>query len=76
MSRSLGSTAPRALDLAGVPCPLNWVRTRLALEAMERGEELVVRLDAGEPRESLLRSAEEEGHAVHREAERVRIVRR
>jgi len=64
------------LDLAGVPCPLNWVRTRLALEALASGEELRVRLDPGEPHESVARSAEEEGHAVEREGERMRIVRR
>ncbi|MBA3422292.1 MAG: sulfurtransferase TusA family protein [Thermoleophilaceae bacterium] len=68
--------ARRELDLTGVPCPLNWVRTRLALEAMQAGQELFVRLDAGEPRESVPRSAREEGHLVSQDAERVRIVRR
>ena len=66
----------RELDLTGVPCPLNWVRTRLALEEMEAGEEVIVRLDPGEPRDSVPRSAEEDGHRVVREGERVRIVRR
>jgi TusA-related sulfurtransferase len=64
------------LDLRGVPCPLNWVRTRLALEALGPGDEVVVRLDPGEPRASVTRSAQEDGHAVQREGERVRIVRR
>lgn len=68
--------AARELDLTGIPCPLNWVRTRLALEAMRPGEELVVRLDPGEPRESVPRSAAEEGHLVERAGERVRVVRR
>src|SRR5207244_9545519 len=35
------------LDLTGVVCPLNWVRTRLALEQMAAGDELAVRLDPG-----------------------------
>jgi TusA-related sulfurtransferase len=66
----------RELDLSGVPCPLNWVRTRLTLEAMAPGQELWVRLDAGEPRESVPRSAREDGHAVQEDRELVRIVRR
>jgi TusA-related sulfurtransferase len=53
-----------ALDLRGVPCPLNWVRARLALEAMAPGESLLVQLDPGEPLESVPASAMEDGHAV------------
>ena len=52
------------LDLTGVPCPMNWVRTRLALEQLEPGERLAVRLDPGEPLDSVPRSAREDGHAV------------
>ncbi len=74
--RASSPPARRELDLAGVPCPLNWVRTRLALEAMQPGEELTVRLDPGEPRESVPRSAREDGHLVREDAELVRIVRR
>ena len=32
------------LDLTGVPCPMNWVRTRLALEELAPGDSLVVLL--------------------------------
>ena len=68
--------ARRELDLIGVPCPLNWVRTRLALEAMSVGEELAVRLDPGEPRDSVPRSAREDGHLVRENDGIVTIVRR
>jgi tRNA 2-thiouridine synthesizing protein A len=68
--------ASRELDLTGVACPLTWVRTRLALEAMDPGDELWVRLDPGEPRESVPRSAEEDGHRAELRGEHVRIVRR
>jgi TusA-related sulfurtransferase len=64
-----------ALDLRGVPCPLNWVRARLALEAMAPGESLLVRLDPGEPLESVPASALEDGHAVVVEGTSVTIVR-
>ena len=67
---------PRELDLRRVPCPLNWVRTRLTLESLEPGAVLLVRLDPGEPLESLPRSAREDGHEVACDGDRVRIVRR
>jgi tRNA 2-thiouridine synthesizing protein A len=63
------------LDLTGVLCPLTWVRTRLALERMAPGEELEVRLDPGEPLESVPRSAREDGHRVAVEGDRVRIAK-
>jgi len=64
------------LDLRGVACPLNWVRTRLALESMPVGGRLVVLLDPGEPLESVSRSAREDGHEVELDGDLVRILRR
>ncbi|HEX8648204.1 MAG TPA: sulfurtransferase TusA family protein [Thermoleophilaceae bacterium] len=64
------------LDLTGVPCPMNWVRTRLALEGMAPGERLEVRLDAGEPLRSVPLSAREDGHEVSVDGGVVKIVRR
>jgi tRNA 2-thiouridine synthesizing protein A len=52
------------LDLTGVLCPLTWVKTRLALEHLVAGQQLAVRLDPGEPLDSVPRSAREEGHTV------------
>jgi TusA-related sulfurtransferase len=52
------------LDLSGVPCPMNWVRTKLALERIAPGDSLIVVLDEGEPLESVPRSAREDGHEV------------
>ena len=37
------------MDLRGTPCPLNFIRTQLALEKLARGEQPEVRLEAGEP---------------------------
>jgi tRNA 2-thiouridine synthesizing protein A len=65
-----------ALDLSGVPCPMNWVRTRLALDAMAPGERLDVRVDPGEPLESVPASAREDGHDVSVRGDVVTIVRR
>jgi TusA-related sulfurtransferase len=64
------------LDLTGVPCPLNWVKAKLALEQMQPGEEIVLLLDAGEPIESVPQSAREDGHEVRVNGTTVTIVKR
>jgi TusA-related sulfurtransferase len=64
------------LDLTGVPCPMNWVRTRLALEEMPAGERLEVVLDEGQPLDSVPRSARDDGHEVTLRGNRVTIVKR
>jgi TusA-related sulfurtransferase len=63
------------LDLSGVPCPINWVRTRLALEELAPGDSLVVLLDEGEPLESVPRSAREDGHEVSVDGRMVTIAK-
>lgn len=67
---------PAELDLTGVLCPLNWVRAKLALEAIDPGEVLVLRLDEGEPIESVPASAREAGHDVTVAGTRVEILKR
>ena len=64
------------LDVTDVTCPLTWVRTKLALERLAPGEELVVVVNPGEALENVPRSATEAGHEVSVEGTRVRIVRR
>jgi tRNA 2-thiouridine synthesizing protein A len=54
---------------------MNWVRARLALEQMAPGQVLELRLDEGEPLESVPRSAEEDGHRVDVEGDLVRIAK-
>jgi tRNA 2-thiouridine synthesizing protein A len=63
------------IDLTGVPCPMNWVRTRLALEELEPGDSLEVVLDEGEPLESVPRSAREDGHDVRVDGRTVTIAK-
>jgi tRNA 2-thiouridine synthesizing protein A len=64
------------LDITGLTCPMTWVRTKLALEGMQPGEELVVLCPEGEALENVPRSAREAGHDVEVEGAVVRIVRR
>jgi tRNA 2-thiouridine synthesizing protein A len=52
------------LDLRGVICPYNFVKTKLKLEAMEPGKVLAVLLDEGDPIKNVPRSVENEGHTV------------
>jgi len=54
----------RKLDLRGVPCPMNYVRTKLVLEEMDEGQVLEVWLSAGEPIKNVPRSAGQDGHEV------------
>ena len=52
------------MDLRGVPCPLNFVRTKLKLEQLAVGDRLEVWLDAGEPIQQVPTSLEVAGHCV------------
>ena len=56
------------LDLRGSPCPLNFIRTKLALEKLSAGEWLQVDLDAGEPEQMVASGLREAGHRVELEA--------
>ncbi|UPH89294.1 sulfurtransferase TusA family protein [Synechococcus sp. NB0720_010] len=56
------------LDLRGTPCPLNFIRTKLALEKLSAGEWLQVDLDAGEPEQMVASGLREAGHRVELEA--------
>jgi tRNA 2-thiouridine synthesizing protein A len=67
---------PATLDVTALTCPMTWVRTKLALDHLEPGEELVVRCAPGEALENVPRSAREAGHDVTVDGDEVRIVRR
>ena len=49
------------LDLKCVPCPLNVVKIKLALEKLPKNEQLIVELDKGEPEEMVLNNLKEMG---------------
>lgn len=54
----------RKLDLTGVICPTNFVKTKLAMEELKNGQVLEVILDDGEPIRNVPRSVKEEGHRI------------
>jgi sulfite reductase (ferredoxin) len=61
-----GGTGPsfQKIDLLGVKCPFNYVKTKLKLEAMSSGDSLEVLLDLGEPEKNVPRSINNDGHEV------------
>ena len=52
-------TSLKYLDLKSVPCPLNVVKLKLALEKLSKNEQLIVELDKGEPEEMVLHNLKE-----------------
>ena len=54
-------TTLKHLDLKSVPCPLNVVKIKLALEKLSKNEQLIVELDKGEPEEMVLNNLREMG---------------
>lgn len=60
----MGMEIKKKLDLHGVVCPLNFVKTKLALEELEPGELLEVILDEGDAMLNVPQSLKEEGHRI------------
>ena len=63
-------TAVVSKDLRGVTCPMNFVKTKLALESLASGQRLEVLLDDGAPIQNVPRSVAAEGHRI---IEKVRV---
>ena len=62
MSKEIEAQAE--LDLRGVICPYNFVKTKLKLDAMESGDVLALILDDGEPIKNVPQSISNEGHTI------------
>ena len=57
-------TPAASIDITREVCPMTYVRTKLALEALAPGAVLEVLLRGEEPARNVPASAREEGHAV------------
>jgi TusA-related sulfurtransferase len=52
------------VDITTVVCPVTFVKTKVALDELEDGQVLEVRLNQGEPIQNVPQSLKEEGHKV------------
>lgn len=52
------------IDMRGVACPMNFVKTKLFLDKLSVGDLLHVLLDAGEPVINVCQSLTQEGHEI------------
>lgn len=52
------------VDITDVVCPVTFVKAKVALEELEDGDILEIRLNDGEPVQNVPRSIKEEGHQV------------
>jgi TusA-related sulfurtransferase len=58
------NTADHFLDITGLVCPMTFVRTKLAVEKLTKGQVLEVRLNFGEPLQNVPASLREHGYEV------------
>jgi len=56
----------KLLDLKCIPCPLNVVKVKLALEKLSPNQKLIIELDKGEPEEMVQKTLKEMGYLFKR----------
>lgn len=61
---SIGVDFPKLLDLRGVKCPANAVRSRLVMAGLPEGFELEILLDEGSPIENVPQALVADGHFI------------
>lgn len=57
-------TADSTVDITDKVCPLTFVKAKVALEELEDGQILAVRMNDGEPVQNVPRSFKDDGHQV------------
>lgn len=63
-SRFIAPKADKRMDFTGVACPMNFVKTKLAMAPMQSGQTLEILLDDGEPIANVPESVKMEGHEI------------
>ena len=53
-----------SVDITDVNCPITFVKAKIALEELDDGDILSIRLNDGEPVNNVPKSIKEEGHKV------------
>ncbi len=52
------------VDITDVVCPTTFVKAKIALEELDEGQILSIRMNDGEPVQNVPRSIKEEGHQI------------
>ena len=52
------------VDISDVVCPVTFVKAKVALEELDEGQILSIRMNDGEPVQNVPRSIKEEGHQI------------
>lgn len=52
------------VDITDKVCPLTFVKAKVAIDELEEGEVLSIRMNDGEPVQNVPRSLKEEGHQI------------
>lgn len=52
------------VDITDVVCPVTFVKAKVALEELNAGEVLRIRMNDGEPVQNIPRSIKDEGHQI------------
>lgn len=54
----------RTVDITDVVCPLTFVKAKVAIEELDNGQILSIRMNDGEPVQNVPRSIKDEGHKI------------
>ncbi len=57
-------TIDETVDITDVVCPVTFVKAKVALEELNEGQILSIRMNNGEPVQNVPRSIKEEGHQI------------
>ena len=59
-----GIEIDETVDITDKVCPLTFVKAKVALEELDDGEVIAIRMNDGEPVQNVPRSVKEEGHQI------------
>ncbi|MDR1977795.1 MAG: sulfurtransferase TusA family protein [Synergistaceae bacterium] len=53
-----------SVDITDVVCPVTFVKAKVAMEELEEGQVISIRMNEGEPVQNVPRSIKDEGHQI------------
>lgn len=60
----MSGKADAFVDITKVVCPVTFVKAKVAIEDLDKGQILEIRMNEGEPIQNMPRSLKDEGHKV------------